>query len=409
MRHIEYPRPTRILNSTNLRSTWLNSKDSRGQGGAPGIDGITATSFGSNLAKNVDRIVSELSLGEFHFAKLRPSPIPKGEGKFRIICVPTIRDRLVQRTILHYLTYEKDLLGVLSPNSFGVIKGKEQGTHRAIETAIKRRQKNSFVLKTDISKFFDNIPRDYLLLKIQSRLRKRSVVPLLEQIVATEITSKNSEVRAKISAAGITEGKGLRQGMPLSPLLSNLVLRQFDKKLSDLGKSFIRYVDDLAVFEESEADCLRTRDVIESELDKLGLEIPQLGVEKSKTEIKGPTDEVIFLGLAIYRQKNGHYAKRIPQFAFDDLRERLNTEVSFADFEAKGSKSSKNMKAYLLWFEGLRAGYGAAYSGATNLPHFQVQVDNLVQESKMKLLKEVFGEHVVRDLDDRKMRFLGLA
>jgi hypothetical protein len=149
--------------------------------------------------------------------------------------------------------------------------------------------------------------------------------------------------------------------------------------------------------------------VIESELDKLGLEIPQLGVEKSKTEIKGPTDEVIFLGLAIYRQKNGHYAKRIPQFAFDDLRERLNTEVSFADFEAKGSKSSKNMKAYLLWFEGLRAGYGAAYSGATNLPHFQVQVDNLVQESKMKLLKEVFGEHVVRDLDDRKMRFLGLA
>ena len=323
--------------------------------------------------------------------------------------MPTIRDRLVQRTILHYLTYKKDLLGVLSSNSFGVVKGKEQGTHHAIDTAIKRRQKNSFVLKTDISKFFDNIPREYLLEQIRSRLRRRSVVPLLEQIVATEITTRNSEARAKIAAAGITEGKGLRQGMPLSPLLSNLVLRQFDRKLSNLGKSFIRYVDDLAVFEESEADCLRTRDLIENELNKLGLEIPGLGVENSKTEIKNPSSDVIFLGLEIYRQKNGSYAKRIPRFAIDDLRERLDSEVSFAEFEAKGSKKSKDMRAYLSWFESLRAGYGAAYSGATNLPYFQEQLDKLVQESKMKLLKEVFGEDVLRDLNDRKMRFLGIS
>ena len=176
--------------------------------------------------------------------------------------------------------------------------------------------------------------------------------------------------------------------------------------IARLGKTYIRYVDDLAVFERNEADCLQTRDLIATELDRIGLTIPEIGAIKSKTEIKDPTQTLIFLGLEIYPQKSGIYAKKIPQFAFDDLKERLEKEVSFAEFE---KTSSKNFQGYISWFENLKAGYRAAYRDATNLTHFQHVLDELVNLQKIKLLREVFGEDFMDKFDAKKLRFLGVV
>jgi RNA-directed DNA polymerase len=409
MNEMIYPSPKRILSSRNLRLTWCNSKDSKGRGGAPGVDGILARSFGANVEQHVRRIAAECSNGEFRFSKLRPKPFPKGNGKFRIICVPTIEDRLVQRTILYYLTAKSDLLGVLNPNSFGVQKGKEQGTHGAIETAIRRRQARPYVLKTDISKFFDNIPREYLLGEIRHRLRRRSVVPLLEKVVGCEIATNSEAKKTLLEGCGIETGKGLRQGMPLSPLLSNVVLRNFDSKLARLGKDYIRYVDDLIVFERDEAECHRTKEVIEKELDKIGLAIPGIGQTNSKTEIIGPSDEVIFLGLSIYQQKNGMYAKRIPQDAFDKIEETLDKEVSFSNFELRGHWTSRNFPKYVNWFENMKAGFRAAYADANNLEHFMDVVAQLIEKSKRRVLEEAVGEDLLEKISPKAQRFIGIG
>jgi RNA-directed DNA polymerase len=241
-----YPKPVKLITKKKLFVSWQASKDSKGAGGAPGIDGITPGTFRKSLEEHLLRIADLAKSGEFKFHRLRASPISKGDGRHRIICVPTVRDRLVQRVILHYLiTDKRDLLGIKNENSFGASKGPEQGTHAAIQTAINRRQKKPYVLKTDISKFFDNVPREYLLKQIKTCLGHRSVVPLLEQVIHCEIRQKSIQQGDLIKQSGIVFGKGLRQGMPLSPLLSNLVLSKFDQKLAKLGKSFIRYVDDL--------------------------------------------------------------------------------------------------------------------------------------------------------------------
>jgi RNA-directed DNA polymerase len=407
-----YPNPTRLFTQKNLLSIWQGSKDSKGSGGAPGLDRITAQTFSKSLDKHFRRISDDAKAGEFKFQPLRAIHIPKDESRYRIICIPTVRDRLVQRVILNYLTHDKnrerDLLNVRSPNSYGGAKGREQGTHAAIDEAIKRRQKQPFVLKTDISKFFDNIPREYLLQQIKSQLGRRSVVPLLEQVIRCEVKEKNAEQSSLISQSGIVSGKGLRQGMPLSPLLSNLVLRRFDLLLAKLGKQFLRYVDDLVVFEDCEADCRETFKLVEDELQKLSLSIPGLDEVSSKSEIRSPDQDVVFLGLSIYRQKNGDYAKRIPAIAFSDLSKRIDTDVTFENFESKKTRSSKNFNEYVSWFDSMKLGYCAAYSGATNLDAFEQHITKLTADAKNKLLKQVFPSDVLDTLDDRARRFIGL-
>src|SRR5208282_4605265 len=124
--------------------------------------------------------------------------------------------------------------------------------------------------------------------------------------------------KAIIASSGIQRGKGLRQGMPLSPLLSNLVLCNFDKKISRQGIRVVRYVDDLIVLANSEDECRAAKEIIEKELKKVEMSIPDLGGIKSKTEIKSPAEPVIFLGLEIYRQNNGRYAKKIPAEAIKE-------------------------------------------------------------------------------------------
>jgi hypothetical protein len=49
---------------------------------------------------------------------------------------------------------------------------------------------------------------------------------------------------------------GLRQGMPVSPMLSNLLLKRFDEGLDKQGIVAVRYADDIAVFARSREECL---------------------------------------------------------------------------------------------------------------------------------------------------------
>jgi hypothetical protein len=148
--------------------------------------------------------------------------------------------------------------------------------------------------------------------------------------------------------------------------------------------------------------------LVENELKKLALSIPALGEVSSKSEIKKPHEEVVFLGLSIYEQRNGQYAKRIPNTAFSDLATRIDADVSFENFETKGNRNSKSFSEYNNWFSSMIRGYCAAYSGATNLAHFEDHAKKLAEAAKKKLLLQVFGQDTLDSLGDRERKFLGI-
>jgi hypothetical protein len=74
--------------------------------------------------------------------------------------------------------------------------------------------------------------------------------------------------------------KGVPQGSPLSPLLSNYYLDGFDRRLRASGIQFLRYADDFLVLARTPFDLAEARQKVEESLKELNL---TLSVEKTQT------------------------------------------------------------------------------------------------------------------------------
>ncbi len=53
----------------------------------------------------------------------------------------------------------------------------------------------------------------------------------------------------------VASKKGISQGSPLSPLLANISLIEFDEKMTKSQWHFVRYADDFIVLCKTESDC----------------------------------------------------------------------------------------------------------------------------------------------------------
>lgn len=400
--------PKQIASIKNLLRVWRNSKDAvKYSRKSAGVDGVTPQSFSADLSENIASINSRLVNSLYSFAKLRPFFIDKSGGKMRVICAPTVEDRLVQRLILDYLTTDKegrprDLLGVNTSVSYGIKRGKDQGTQEAIKKAIKYRNESSWVLKTDISSFFDKIPREYLKQQVRTRLGQRSVVPLLNAVIDCEVKSSNDKEAAALRDCGLVNGIGLRQGMPLSPLLSNVVLNKFDKKIVSKGLKCVRYVDDLIFFCDSREECFEIEKFVNEELKKIKLEIPSLKAE-SKTQIKSPDESIEFLGVEIYKTPNAGYAHKIPKETIRKALERLSVYRSL-DFCDQEGLTYVEVSKHL---NDVKQGYFAAYKDCTNFEDFYKKMTATINQIRENLMIETLGRDYYNSLSPKRRRFLG--
>jgi len=153
--------------------------------------------------------------------------------------VPTVLDRFIQQAVMQVLQSRWDR--TFSEHSYGFRPGRS--AHQAVEAAQKYIAAGyRWCVDLDLEKFFDRVSHDKLMAKIAERVSDKRLLKLIRTFLT----------------AGVMEGglvspvdEGTPQGGPLSPLLSNIVLDEFDRELERRGLRFARYADDSNVYVRS--------------------------------------------------------------------------------------------------------------------------------------------------------------
>lgn len=223
----------RIVAWDNIERAWKNVKANRG---AAGPDGIAIDDFPTHFREHWPAIKQQLLEGTYAPGAARRKSIPKEDGSERNLAIPNVIDRLIQQAILQVLTPIFD--PGFSESSFGFRpKRSAHGAIKQIQGTIRDGYRHC--VNMDLSKFFDRVQHDLLLARVSRKVHDKRLLNLIGRFL-----------RAGVMVDGHFQPsrEGTMQGGPLSPLLANVLLDDFDKVLESRGLRFVRYADDFLVF-----------------------------------------------------------------------------------------------------------------------------------------------------------------
>ncbi|WP_028584530.1 group II intron reverse transcriptase/maturase [Desulfogranum mediterraneum] len=268
----------RILSRANLSEAWKQVKANRG---AAGVDDMPIDDFMAYAWVHWKKICSSIFAGSYKPLPVKRVEIPKATGGTRPLGIPAVLDRLIQQAIAQVLVPIFD--PGFSAASFGFRKG--LSPHDAVyQVRHYIREGYRVAVDADLAKFFDTVEHDVLMARVSSKVRDKRVLKLI-----------GTYLRAGVVIGGRLHEtrKGVPQGGPLSPLLSNILLDELDKELEGRGHRFVRYADDFVILVKSRRAGERVMAGISRFLEKrLKLEVNQ---EKSKV---AHSNEITFLGFA---------------------------------------------------------------------------------------------------------------
>jgi len=162
---------------------------------APGVDGVTWTSYSEDLGNRLQDLSSRLARGAYRAKPVRRTYIPKPDGRLRPLGIPTLEDKIVQGMTKRVLeqVYEQEFLGF----SYGSRPGRN--THMALDalcTAISRK-KVSWVLDADIRGFFDAIDHDCLMQLVERRIGDQRVLRHIKKWLNAGVLEDGKKTRAE--------------------------------------------------------------------------------------------------------------------------------------------------------------------------------------------------------------------
>jgi group II intron reverse transcriptase/maturase len=273
----------------------------RSNKGAPGVD---RQDFADVESYGVERWLGELALA-LREESYRPDPIrrvfiPKANGKLRPLGISTLRDRVCMTAAMLVLEpiFEADL-----PDEQYAYRPGRNAQQAAKEVQERLHRGQTDVVDADLADYFGSIPHPELMLSLARRIVDRRVLRLIKMWLECAVEETDRRGRKTRTTEAKDSRRGIPQGSPISPLLSNLYMRRFVlawKKLGlerVLGSRIVTYADDLVILckhGKAEEALAWMRKIME----KL-----KLTVNEEKTRIcKVPEGEFDFLGYTFGRR-----------------------------------------------------------------------------------------------------------
>jgi len=274
-----------ILSKENLNQAYKRVVSNKG---SAGIDGVNVGKLKDHLKINGGQIRKSILERTYKPSAVKRVYIPKGKDSKRPLGIPTATDRVIQQAISQKLSaiYEPKF----SNSSYGFRPGRS--AHMAIDKVVEYLNDGyEWVIDLDIEKFFDTVNHDKLIQVLRLEVNDSTTLNLIRKYLKAGVMEKGIFTETFV---------GTPQGGPMSPVLSNILLDQFDKEMEKRGRLFVRYADDVNLFVRSEKAADRVIKSVVSWLERKLF----LKVNATKTRITRPTKSK-FLGFTFWKNKEG--------------------------------------------------------------------------------------------------------
>ena len=295
----------KILDRDNLNNAYRRVKANKG---APGVDGMTVEEALPWLKEHGKELTDSILQEKFKPDPVRRKEIPKPDGGVRKLGIPSVKDRIIQQAIAQMLMpiYEP----IFAEGSYGYRPGRS-----AQDAIFKIRgcydEGYEWAVLLDLSKYFDTLNHEKLLNLLRKEIDDERVIQLIKRFLKSGVMD---------NGVVVATDEGSPQGGPLSPLLANIYLNEFDHEYERRGVPVIRYADDIALLCKSERAAGR---LLESSIRYLEGKL-KLRVNRDKSHIAkvNATKKFKFLGFAYGKGKDGLFI-RVHQKSLLKAKEKL--------------------------------------------------------------------------------------
>jgi len=227
-----------VINRKNMRLACSHVVSNKG---SAGVDGMQVNELTVYVRLNRDQNATALLNRKYSPQPVLGVSIPKSNGKTRMLGIPTVTDRWLQQCVSQVISAKFEM--EFKEFSYGFRPGKN--AHQAVQQAQEYIHEGyHHIVDTDLQNFFDEVDHCLLLQLLYRKVKCPVTLRLIRQWLRAPM-----QINGKLTK----RRKGVPQGSPLSPLLSNILLHELDKEMERQGLLYVRYADDFSIYTKDKA------------------------------------------------------------------------------------------------------------------------------------------------------------
>jgi group II intron reverse transcriptase/maturase len=310
--------------------------------GGAGIDGMKTTALTEYLRENKLHLLQMVKQGKYRPQAILGVEIPKANGKSRLLGIPTVTDRLLQQAVSQVVMPKFE--NGFSAYSYGFRpkRNARQAVGKALEYI---HEGYRFIVDIDLKTFFDEVDHCLLLNLLYQQVKCPITLQLIRKWLRAPILINGKLKKRR---------KGVPQGSPISPLLSNILLNELDKELTRRKLRFVRYADDFSIYTRGRGDATATMGAISKYL-KTKL---KLTINREKSGVRKPVQFTI-LGFGFVptyiKGEKGKYQLVVSEKAWKSLKMRVKTitaKTKPISFDERVARINEIQRGWLNYFRG---------------------------------------------------------
>ena len=301
----------KVLSNRNLTEACKEVVKNKGTWG---VDKMGVEQLKPYLDKNREELSEEIRCGNYTPQPIRGKEIPKRNRKKRLLGIPTVIDRMLQQAVNRVIMPQFEYM--FSNYSFG-FRPKRNTLQAVVKSLNYINSGYQHIVDIDLKGFFDEVDHCLLMNLLYQRVNCPTTLQLIRRWLRAPIWINGQLVKRR---------KGVPQGSPISPLLSNIMLHELDKEMEKRGLRFVRYADDFSIYCKTKQEAGKVGNEIYVFLrDKL-----KLPINREKSGIHRPVNfKILGYGFVPTYQKGvkGKYQLVVDKERWNQLKAKLKEET----------------------------------------------------------------------------------